>query len=222
MSRTIIMLSCFSSKIPSPITDLASLPYPCVRNFSDAATRAGVRSSPSRDGSSPISSSWRRMISSNSLSPFVLDIIVFGFPEHQPLQLPGRDLRLENLPERSDDVLRSRDDVLHERHVEIEVPVVHHARDLLLDDLLQLGQIEDISGLGVGLAFDRNVQRVVVAVPVLVVALPEESRVLLVAEGRVMNPMGGVEPHSTGYCHCRHCFGKISDAKKLRRRRSFF
>src|SRR6476619_4562799 len=121
------------------MTERASLTYAWVRNFSDAATRAGVRCSPSRDGSSPISSSCRRTISSSSLSPFVFDIVVFRLPHHEPLKLCRRDAGLENLPERDDDVLGRRDNVLHEGHVEIEVPVVDDFGDLLLDHLFQLG-----------------------------------------------------------------------------------
>src|SRR5258708_1624298 len=57
MSRTQIMLSCFSSNTASPTTSVTSRPYPRVSHLSDASTRAGVCRSPSRLGSSPSCSS---------------------------------------------------------------------------------------------------------------------------------------------------------------------
>src|SRR6266850_282054 len=53
-----------------------SAPYPLVRNFSACSTRAGVRTSPSRSGSSPSSMSRRLMRSFTC----VLYIAVFASP----------------------------------------------------------------------------------------------------------------------------------------------
>src|SRR5258705_10878944 len=120
MSRTMIMLSCSSLKMPVPTTSSADEPYPWVIHLRAAATRAGVRCSPSRAGSSPSSSSSRRTSSSNSLFSRVFDIVVLGLPQDKPGQLTGLDLGVEYSPECANDVLRGWNDVLHERDVEIE------------------------------------------------------------------------------------------------------
>src|SRR3990170_5188205 len=134
MSRTMIMLSWLSSKIPSPMTFSAVEPYPCVRNAIDAATRPGVLRSPSRPGSSPRSSSCLRTRSSKSLFAGIFDIVVFGFPQYEPRE-PGRlHPRGEDLPERDHDVLGGLDHSFHERHVEIEVLVIDVIDDFALDD----------------------------------------------------------------------------------------
>src|SRR5690606_3207945 len=60
MSRTSTMFACASSNTASPTTSATFCVYPRVSHASDRATRSGVRISPSRSGSSPSSSSWRR------------------------------------------------------------------------------------------------------------------------------------------------------------------
>src|SRR5207248_11618900 len=102
------------------------------------ATRAGVLIRPSRSGSSPMSSSWRRTSCSSSLFSVVFDIVVLSFPEDEPRQFARLYLGREDLPERDDDVLRCRDHALHEGYVEIEVLVIDDVDDLELDDLLEL------------------------------------------------------------------------------------
>ena len=57
---------------------------------------------------------------------------------------------------------------------------------------------------GIDLAFDRDVERVVVAVPVRVVAFPEQPRVLSFGELRIVDTVGGVEPNPAGDCYARH------------------
>src|SRR3954463_4251863 len=168
------------------------------------ATRDGVLSRPSLSASSPTSSSSRRIRSSNSLLSFVFDIVVLGLPQHQLLQLSRADARDKNLPERGNDVLRSRNHTLHEGHVEVEVLVVDDVDDLTLDYFLELRQVADVAGLRIDLAFDRDVECVVVSVPVGIVALPEQPRVLGFGQLGIMNAMGGVEPQAAGDCYARH------------------
>src|SRR6266853_5727460 len=117
-------------------------------------TRCGVLSRPSRSGSSPSNSSSRRISFSNSLSTCVFDIVVFSLPQHQPGELAGLDLGVEYVPESENDVLVCRNDALHERHVEIEILVVHDIDDLALDDLLELGKVTDVPGPGVDITLD--------------------------------------------------------------------
>src|ERR1700730_3587240 len=104
----------------------------------ELATRCGVLSRPSRSGSSPSISSSRRISFSNSLFACVFDIVVFGLPQDEPGELAWLDLGIEYVPEREDDVFGCRNDALHERHVEIEILVVHDIYDLALDDFLEL------------------------------------------------------------------------------------
>jgi hypothetical protein len=122
-------------------------------------------------------------------------MIVFRFAEHQPLELRWCDSRLENLPELDDDVLGGGNDSLHEVDVEIEVPVINFARDLALDDVAKPGEIENVASALFDLAFDRNLERVVMTVPVGIVAFPERGLVLFVAERRIENAMGRIERH---------------------------
>src|SRR5687768_3797176 len=221
MSRTIIMFECDSSKRASPITCRASRSYPRVSHLSDAATRCGVLSSPSRSGSSPMSSSWRRTSSSRSSVSCVFDIVVLGFPQNEPLELCRGDSRLENLPERDDDVLRSRDHAAHELHVEVEVAMIDDVHDLALDYFLQAREVQHVAGAVVNGTFDRYVESVVVAVPVRIVAFPERRLVLGVGEGRVEHAMRCIESEPAGNCYVRHDQSvKKNSAGTLRRRRS--
>src|ERR1700716_4061983 len=156
-----IMLSCSSLKIPLPTTSFAEEPYPCVIHLRERATRAGGRSSPSRAGFSPSSSSSRRTSSSNSLSSSLLacvfDIVVFGLPEDEPGQLARLDLWGEDFPEGRHDVFRGWDHVAHERHIEIEVLVVHDVDDFFLHDCFQLGKIAHVPGLFVDVALNGHI-----------------------------------------------------------------
>src|SRR5688572_4833738 len=104
-----------------------------------------------------MSSSWRRTRSSNGLFAGVFDIVVFSFPQDEPREPARLDSRGENLPERDHDVLGRRNHALHEGDVEIEVLVVDVIDHLALDDLLELGEIADISRPGIDIAFDRDV-----------------------------------------------------------------
>src|SRR6266481_3174208 len=170
----------------------------------ELATRCGVLSRPSRSGSSPSNSSSRRISFSNSLFTCVFDIVVFSLPQDQPGELAGPDLGIEYAPEREDDVLGCWNNSLHEGHVEIEVLVVHDIDDLAFDDFLELGKVADIPRFGVDLTLDRDIERVVVTVPVRIVAFSEQPRVLRVGELRIMDAVGGIEPHPAGDCYARH------------------
>src|SRR5688572_6623706 len=152
MSRTITIDSCCSSKTASPTTSATFIAYPRVSQDIAFATRSGVFRRPWRVGSSPMSSSSRRTMfsnssrlswpsggdASNSSAPawgrafsfaasaaLILDIVILRLPELELRQPRRRDLRREDPPAGQDEVLGGRDDPLHERHVEVEVLVVH-------------------------------------------------------------------------------------------------
>src|SRR5215218_1762657 len=141
MSRTSTMLLCDSANSASPMTVRASWRYPWVIQRIALATRVGVLRIPSRSGSSPISSSSRRMsasYSSRALSvSSILYVVVVSFPEHEPLEPRGGDGRLDQTPEGDDDVLGRGDDPLHEGNIEVEVAVVDEVHHFAFDDPLE-------------------------------------------------------------------------------------
>ena len=61
------------------------------------------------------------------------------------------------------------------------------------DDVAQPRKVHHIAGAGIDRAFDRNVEGVVVPVPVRIVALPEGRFVLRVGEYGIEHAMSGVE-----------------------------
>src|SRR6185436_2156261 len=142
--------------------------------------------------------------SRNSLLTRVFDIVVFRLPQYQAGQRARLDLGSEDFPERGDDVLGCRGDALHERNIEIEVLVIDAVDDLALDDFLQLRAVVYVTRLLVDLALNGTIERIVVTVPVRIVALPEEAQVLGFGELGIMNAMRGIEPHATSDCYTRH------------------
>src|SRR6266542_3711964 len=242
MSRTITMFSCDSSNSASPMTFRTSCSYPRVSQASERATRSGVLRRPGRSGSSPSSSSCRRTscasssIASGASRPSissrvfirsrsaVLDIIVLRLPKYQTDEPRGSDRRLENLPERDDDVFRGRYLAAHEMYVEVEIPMIHCAEDFANDQLLQLAQVHHVAGALVNRALYGHVENVVVTVPVGIVAFAERRLVFGVAERWVVDAVGRVEPQPAGYrdaCHrWRSGWRSKSSAVTHQRRRS--
>src|SRR5688500_17679622 len=76
----------------------------------------------------------------------IFDVIVLGLPQHETRQGRGLYRRLEDVPECDDDVLGGRNGILHERDVEIEVPVIDDIDYLLLHDVLERAEIHDVTG----------------------------------------------------------------------------
>ena len=74
----------------------------------------------------------------------------------------------------------------------------------LLGDPLQHGEVDDVAGPRVHLAADGDVERVVVTVPVRVVALAEEPLVLLVRERGVVHAVRRIELQTASHGDDRH------------------
>ena len=74
----------------------------------------------------------------------------------------------------------------------------------LLGELLQLVQVEDVSGVGIDLAFDRELELVVVTVVVRIVAWSEHLLIPLLGKFRVVHPMGRVEVDLAGDARSGH------------------
>src|SRR5436190_846909 len=139
----------------------------------------------------------------------VLDIVVRRLPEHELDELARPDRRLELAPDPDDDVLGGRDHAAHERDVEVEVLVVDAIDGTLLGDPLQRGEVEDVAGAIVHGAAHRHVEDVVVAVPVRVVALPEQMFVLLVGERGIVHSVRRVEVQTASHGDDGHWRGGV-------------
>src|SRR5512142_2074418 len=170
-----------------------------------AETRWGVFFSPSRPGSSP---RWRSIsstsasngapLSSGTSASRVLHHIPLGLPEHQAYQPARRDRRGQPPPALYDDVLRGGIDPRELRHVEIEVPMVHPAEDVRLDQVLERLDVDHVARRGIDLPRHRDLEVVVVPVVVGVGARSEDARVLRLRPGGIEEPVRGVEvgtPH---------------------------
>ena len=80
----------------------------------------------------------------------------------------------------------------------------------LLHESLQRAKIVDISRAGLDRAADGHVERVVVAVPVGIVALPEQPEVLLIGERGVVHAVRRVELEPSRDGHVRNRIGKLT------------
>ena len=104
-----------------------------------------------------------------------------------------RKLRRDALEEEPCQVLGSRIDAFKPRDVDVEVVVVDIVNHGLMDDRLEVLHVDQVSALGVHVAPDRELDHVVVAVAVRVVALAVDAPVLLGREGVVAQDMGSGE-----------------------------
>ena len=72
------------------------------------------------------------------------------------------------------------------RHLFVQEAVVHGVQHLAVQDFLQLLEVDHEAGARIDFAFDRDFERVVVAVAVRVVALAENPLVLFRSEVRIV------------------------------------
>ena len=100
-----------------------------------------------------------------------------------------RNLRLEQFPNHSRDVLARRNFSRQFRHFVIQVAMIHPVHHFPLQNILQLLQIQHHSRRRVRLARDRHFQHVIVPVAVRIIALAEDAAVLLRREIRVVVEM---------------------------------
>ena len=68
--------------------------------------------------------------------------------------------------------------------------------DLALHDRFQLREVDDVAGPLVHRAGDKDVESIVMSVPVRVVALAEQRAILLLGERGIMHAMCRVELHA--------------------------
>jgi len=71
--------------------------------------------------------------------------------------------------------------------------VIDFVDDFALDDRFDFREVDDVAGLGVDRSGHRDVERVVVSVPVRVVALSEDGAILFVGQRGIVHAVRGVE-----------------------------
>src|SRR5687768_6941217 len=198
MSRTRIIDWCDSSNIASPMTSLTDIWYPRVRKRSDLSTRSGVLRRPPRAGSSPIS--FKSSVTAACIAFFLSAIVVHPVPrglvEPDAESESLGDMGSEFAPHNLGDVFRRGEEVAEPGDVEVQVLVIELGDHVLLGELLQDPDVDHVPGVGVDLALDREVELVVMPVPVRVVARPEGAGVPLVGLAGIMETVRGVEVHA--------------------------
>ena len=105
------------------------------------------------------------------------------------MQMPARDLRLEQTPDDRRDVLASRNLPGKFRNLVIQKAVIHPVGHFALQNFLQFLQVEHHAGRRVRLARHSHFQHVIVPVAVRIVALAEDAPVLLGRKRRVVIEM---------------------------------
>src|SRR6476646_1808962 len=184
-----IMLWCRSSNTASPTTSSTVIQYPWVRKRSDFSTRSGVLSRPSRSesspravmisrtlvakgsGSGPGRSGWVMSVRSGRagtvpLGAFIVDIVSGCLPETEPENQSRRQCGVKLAPADHGNILRSGNQGLKPGHVEIEILVVQVPQQAVLRQIAQFVEVHDIAGVRIDVAFDRQLQLVVVTVVV--------------------------------------------------------
>src|SRR5467141_1746675 len=101
------------------------------------------------------------------------------------------DFGLQQLPDYASNVLTSRNLSGQFSDVVIEMTMIHALHDFAFENLFQFFQVQDHAGHRIRLALDGYFQRVIVPVAVRVIALPEDSTVLLSRKIRVVINMRG-------------------------------
>lgn len=97
--------------------------------------------------------------------------------------------RLENLPEDDGDVFRSRNHTLEKRNVMVQALVVDLVDDFGEDNVLELLEIHHHTGLGWNRTANGDLESIVMAVAVLVVANAVGLAILLVGHLGVVKTM---------------------------------
>lgn len=86
------------------------------------------------------------------------------------MQSAGGQYIGQSVPDRDNQVLRGRNNVLHEGHIQIEILVVQMPDHMILYEAAQLGQVQDVACFRVRLTGNGYIQRIIVSVPVGAVA----------------------------------------------------
>src|SRR5262245_6849761 len=195
-------ISSYSSVNSAPFRmSCTSCPYPDVRYLYALATRAGVRASPSRDGSSPSSARKSRINCSIIGSPrgsvltAVLEIVVVGLHHGHAPQPSRRQRGLEPGPEGPCQILSGRHDALQAADGRRQIVVIDAVQQRALNGAVDDAEVDRHPGQRIDVAAHRHLHLVVVAV--LPIALPVDARIVLVAERRAGQAMPRAEMVAT-------------------------
>ena len=146
----------------------------------------------------------------------ILGVNSLGFPKFEGVQLASLVSQggYQLLPNQDNKVFSGwlhpgRDEV----HVEIEVAVVEVIGDVRMDELAQFFHVHDKSGLRIGPTFHRDMQIIVVAVPVFVGTFAEGFPVFLFRPFWHPEFVGSIESFDTG--DINHCYWliKVNDGR---------
>ena len=107
-----------------------------------------------------------------------IDEQIWGFIDADAVQLCFLELRFQALPDCDCQIFRGRNLSEKFRDLLVEEAVVHGVEHFVVHHFLELLEIDDETRVGIDLALYRDFQRVVVAVPVRVVALSEDAAIL--------------------------------------------
>src|SRR5262252_5379561 len=189
-------ISSYSSVKRAPLrTSWTSCRYPEVRYSQALATRPGVFSRPSRDGSSPISFSSSRirlsMLSSPRGSTAVFKGVVVGLHDHEPAQAARGQGRLQPLPEGAGEILTRGRHAAEGGHRARKIVVVHRVQDQPLHRSIEDSQVHRHPSHRIERA--RNGHLDLVVVPVLAVALAVDPLVVPWREGGILETVSRAE-----------------------------
>lgn len=109
----------------------------------------------------------------------------------------------QDLPDHVADIFGSRIEVFEFLRIQVQVFMVKAPLDLLFDDVLEHLQIDQVARHGVYFSADLDLQLIIVAVVIGVIAQPEDLLILLIAPVGIVQPVGGIEVGATenSYSH---------------------
>ncbi len=129
------------------------------------------------------------------------------------------DAAVQALPDLDGDVFRGGNDVVERRDLVIEEAVIHGIDHFGVDDFLQLAEVEDHAGDGVGIALDGHFQHVIMAVAVRIGVGAVKRTILVLAQRRIAADVRGGEFGFAGEEHgsLYRCLGGRSAMQRLAR-----
>ena len=118
--------------------------------------------------------------------------------EPHAMQLPGRDVRLNLVPEGNHQILSRRIDAAQELDLIVQIAMITFVDDRALENALELGEIHDVTGFRIRLSTKRDLEHVVVSMPVRIRAQPVARLIPLLAFRGIVEPVRRVKVHLPG------------------------
>src|SRR6476469_127768 len=146
----------------------------------------------------------RRPVPASGSGTFVFDVVVLGLPQPQATEPAGRAVTIEHPPAGNDAVLGGGIHATHEFDIDVQIAMVDAVDHFALDDRLELTEVDHVPRALVDGAFDRNLEDVVVTVPVRIIALAEERYVFLVGQCGIVQAVRSIEAQPSRDGNNRH------------------